>query len=1465
MGKLVSVLLSIIIMMSVVISTPTVAAAEESDTLPFVFEDTDYGVEDDSVTAKKISIKDKDAKFILPGEYSDFNRCCFLVEKQISNNERIYYLISKHGLVKSFKTDCSDDHPIEIRSTKNTSGADNSGHFPYDLYTILNPETDKYDLYNATLNKYYSYEADSIMAITDEMNRVYPEAFSRGADYALGFLTIEKDGKYGLLKNSGELFHKAEFSKITGYKNCLAGKTESGYILMDYDGKNTQSFNCVDLAVDYNVVFGAIYDEDILCRSIIDVDSLKEFPGRYDEVHLYYYKNQYRYFASKRGIYIREDYEFDKYYMITNKETVVLNEKFNCDEIALIYTLSNNKTLIDVRMFSATGYHNSFYLSYDYDTVYKITPDGTIIRTETPEEMRRFKCYCNGCFVYSIPGEYDKYSVEDKDGKIIATLNRFIYNNNNVLIEYDSSNDSHYQTVFSCTENKTIASNVIWKTEYETENQSFKIISDESGEKLGIIDCVRGTFSGFYDAKDFDIEKFSRVSIDNVAISENSDKYLIELFIEDDSHNREIVIINSDFKIVDVGCRLKYIDFRDTEPMFISSGGDVHVKYFNGKMYSELKDARYANDNEVFVTSKGYDEGLVSKSGDVILWTSYRIVAPVKNGVSFFCKWDGVSGLVNSEGEILVNAQFDTHEKYWGTANDSCVMLTNEDDVYIYDFGNTDSTQVDYSDVHKDFAAGETSFTGESGYYYKDSYFNDSATKYNHSLATMSLCMAFSTCGVGDYSKYDKNVRKIMKQCGFAQDKRYMQFHFNEEPTTHSIGCAIGSKQIDGSTLIAVAVRSGGYESEWANNFNMGRSGDHTGFDESANMVKDYILSYIQDVQIKGDVKIWITGYSRGAAVATQTAAKLNKLGTFSYDIDGEYYTVNTDKSRIFAYGFATPAGAYKDSDPHSAQYNNIFSVIEFNDIVPLLAPSYLGFDRYGTTNILPYRECFGSNEYADYINRIKAKMGDEYRVEEFKNSNPKDLSTSIPIQKSESLPGTDMLGTFSRKLVNDVAKAIGTRDRFVDWFQYPITDKLMHKYMDDSDTPWYYFYDAITKSLPGYLIGHSFQALQAYDNRDLLAETHANPKYYVYWMQLMDENYPGNLKLVWGKKNYRVAKIKCPVDVNVYDNSDTLVAEIKDDKSVELENGIASGVDENEQKVVYLPADKDYSIQIEAREDCTVSYSIEEFNAEFGEITRTVSFKSVPMKKSETMNAEVASYSDEEVEQGTVDGSNAEYSLVKQSENVEVDYDAKGIEEVSKYIYTVSVKYNTEEGVVYGGGQLAKGDYVRLQAVPNSDYEFDGFYIDGAKLENEDAGVDAVRFRVDSNVEVEAKFKQKPRLTKPTEQSSDSKDSITKKNNPIKVTVKTKTVNLKKLKKKAQKVNAITVKSAKGKVAYKITSASKKIKKLVKISSKGVITINRWKKAKKGTYSIKVKITAKGNANYLAKSVKKSVKVKVK
>ena len=85
-----------------------------------------------------------------------------------------------------------------------------------------------------------------------------------------------------------------------------------------------------------------------------------------------------------------------------------------------------------------------------------------------------------------------------------------------------------------------------------------------------------------------------------------------------------------------------------------------------------------------------------------------------------------------------------------------------------------------------------------------------------------------------------------------------------------------------------------------------------------------------------------------------------------------------------------------------------------------------------------------------------------------------------------------------------------------------------------------------------------------------------------------------------------------------------------------------------------------------------------------------------------------------------------------------------------------------------------------------------------------------------------------------------------------------TKTVKLAKVKKAKQTIAAVTVKNAEGKVTYKKASG-----KFAVNTKNGKITVPKG--TKKGTYKIKVKVTAAGNDSYnkLTKTVTATIKVK--
>lgn len=115
--------------------------------------------------------------------------------------------------------------------------------------------------------------------------------------------------------------------------------------------------------------------------------------------------------------------------------------------------------------------------------------------------------------------------------------------------------------------------------------------------------------------------------------------------------------------------------------------------------------------------------------------------------------------------------------------------------------------------------------------------------------------------------------------------------------------------------------------------------------------------------------------------------------------------------------------------------------------------------------------------------------------------------------------------------------------------------------------------------------------------------------------------------------------------------------------------------------------------------------------------------------------------------------------------------------------------------------------------------------------------------------------------------QAVDEVKPLNKKSNPMTVTVKTASVKASALKKFKRTVKPLTIKSAVGKItAVKIKQGtSAKIYSKIKVNPKsGAVTLAKAK-YKKGTYKIKLKITAAGSKAYKAKIVSKTVKIKIK
>ena len=620
------------------------------------------------------------------------------------------------------------------------------------------------------------------------------------------------------------------------------------------------------------------------------------------------------------------------------------------------------------------------------------------------------------------------------------------------------------------------------------------------------------------------------------------------------------------------------------------------------------------------------------------------------------------------------------------------------------------SSGIDDNKIFKDFKVGNHNFKDEFGYCFSDDYFNDSAENYNHHLATMSLCLALSTYQTTKIT--DENVKSVMTGCGF---KEYQQYNYKTTPTRNSIACAVSNKTIDGNTVIAIAVRSGGYGAEWSGNATVGLAGDHQGFDVAANQVVNYITDYIAEKGIAGNIKIWIVGYSRGAATATQAAAKLNKL-----KIDN----VSFDSSKIYAYGFATPAGAIKSSNPHSNNYNNIFNIIHYHDFVPLVAPSSWNFERYGTTKVLPfYESSVRTSPYEKAMKNYLSKMGYKFELDDFETT----------------VYNHDSLGTFSRKFVKTIANNIGGRLPYNNLYQAELQNILSKsetgKYLGIADE---LFSQDLIKMLLREGVFHPYLTAVAIYNKDLLVEAHdKDGAYYLAWMQSMDSNYVEGATPYFTNGDYRAVKVNCPVNVFVYDESNNLVASIVNEIPQDIENSsIISSIDENGQKIVYLPCDAEYRVEVIARENCETTYTVNECTGADSDICRIVNYEEVSMTKNEKLTSAIDSYSDELIENGAENGTDLLYNTELSNKNLKPDLDVSG-DAIEQYTYTIDVSFDENEGTVIGGGVYTEGDFCQLTALNNVGYSFEGWYIDDVKISSDCT----YRFAVKESINIEAHY----------------------------------------------------------------------------------------------------------------------------
>ena len=221
---------------------------------------------------------------------------------------------------------------------------------------------------------------------------------------------------------------------------------------------------------------------------------------------------------------------------------------------------------------------------------------------------------------------------------------------------------------------------------------------------------------------------------------------------------------------------------------------------------------------------------------------------------------------------------------------------------------------------------------------YNDSYFNVASPGDHPELRAVSYALAlagFENEADGypsDSSTPNLKLHTFMDQLGFSD---YQKNDLSSEENGHSMGTTIARKALpNGQTLIVVAPRNYNYMTEWLSNFNTGTSGDHAGFTESAEFVKERLDEYIHNNHLT-NYKIWMVGYSRGGAVVDLAAKAINE--------NLSDYDMATDD--FYVYTFGAPRASLTESN-----YANIHDVKDGNDLLlGYVFPETWGFYNTGT------------------------------------------------------------------------------------------------------------------------------------------------------------------------------------------------------------------------------------------------------------------------------------------------------------------------------------------------------------------------------------------------------------------------------------------------------------------------------------------------------------------------------------
>lgn len=725
----------------------------------------------------------------------------------------------------------------------------------------------------------------------------------------------------------------------------------------------------------------------------------------------------------------------------------------------------------------------------------------------------------------------------------------------------------------------------------------------------------------------------------------------------------------------------------------LSTSEASNTEYGFDKSFSDESETRIAS-NTTYCALRDYDAGFqyVKESIPTVWWTRttgegyYGISHVSSNGKGYYGGWGDLMPIVCDVRPVI---HLDLSSAKWTYAG--TISAKN----------SISSISIPEPSVTQKPVYNEASIVTTTGALYQkaagmgsikltcnEKQFSQSSDVYCHDLAIFAAGMSTMV-----YNQTAANVTTALHNLGYQNVKNIAD---SENGKVSPYWIANKTIILDGkkTTIISVFIR-GTYNEEWIDNFDSGYgSTTHKGFEYAANFVWAGINDYVIENDLcENNLKILISGHSRGAATA-------NLLG---YDLDeyGLYSNRKLTKNDVFVYTFATP-NTTKDKNRNKQAYNNIFNIVNPEDFVTKVLPSDWGYGRYGTTYVLPSKTTDfvavdGYVNYKSYLKKLRSYFS-KYR--------PDDKDGYAPY-----LFGMTSVSKYVKKLTNTVTdgQSYYTKDLYThlnlgdkscmrslkSLFTYTLGcfmsnnskyEKISYAAMADASLG---YWGSTGKDTIGFFVVHQAVGSAVPVLTASFACAHM-PETYLSAMNVLSEI---QLKK---KRMVKLGIVNCPVDVNIKNADETSVGEIVNNQVVEAtEDDVQLSVDKDS-KVFYLPINADYTVELTGNDTGTMDYSLCELDPDTGEIGRSY-YEKVPVKRNVTYTQNVTSESDLS-SNNLVDDNNA---LIKPREIL-------GKDDLGSLSVDVIV-----EGVGSANSMmnLTQGEYVTLCANTDSNNSFLGWY----------------------------------------------------------------------------------------------------------------------------------------------------------